>query len=260
MNSQTIQSFHVKGLWNEKDVVWDHINSDMNILVGINGSGKTTLLNLMYAYYYDPKTFRNIRWNNVSANPEAGDLSLPPAIYIRNLDIPTKRKDESPLLLALEEAVYQNKKSSSFFSYRMKMIDYPDQYHTILQRIDKFTKLVNEMFIETGKKMQVRDSQFYFKNANGNVCELKDLSSGEKQLLLILLRVFLMEQKPGIVFLDEPEISLHIGWQQQLLDILVELGRGNLQFFVTTHSPSMFGRGWGNKVVYMEDIVKPANQ
>ena len=49
MNSNYIQSFFVKGLWDEKDVCWENINPDMNILVGINGSGKTTLMNIMYA-------------------------------------------------------------------------------------------------------------------------------------------------------------------------------------------------------------------
>lgn len=142
-----------------------------------------------------------------------------------------------------------------FFSYRMKMIDYPERYEEIKTNIASFQQLVDQMFTETGKTMIVKDSQMMFETSKGNICELKDLSSGEKQLLLILLRVFLLERKPSVVFMDEPEISLHIGWQQQLLDVLVKLNP-NAQFIVTTHSPSMFGRGWGDKVVYMEDIVK----
>lgn len=141
--------------------------------------------------------------------------------------------------------------------YRIKMIDYPDRYDEIQNRIQQLHQLVNEMFAETGKRMVLRDGKLLFETPKGNVCQLQDLSSGEKQLLLILLRVFLLEEKFAVVFLDEPEISLHIGWQQQLLDTLTALNP-NAQFFVTTHSPSMFGRGWGNKVIYMEDIVKPA--
>jgi predicted ATP-dependent endonuclease of OLD family len=43
-----------------------------------------------------------------------------------------------------------------------------------------------------------------------------------------------LEEKPAVVFMDEPEISLHIGWQQQLLDVLTSLN-SNAQFFITTH-------------------------
>lgn len=257
MSDHYIQSFYVKDLWNEKDVCWENINPDMNILVGINGSGKTTLMNIMYAYYCDEKTLKKMKWTDVHATPAANQWEQPEMVYVRNLDVPTRRKDESPLLLELEQAVFQNKKSPSFFSYRMKMIDYPEHYEEIKENIARLQQLIDQMFAETGKKMVVKDSQMTFKTSSGNVCELKDLSSGEKQLLLILLRVFLLEKKPAVIFMDEPEISLHIGWQQQLLDVLVRLNP-NAQFFVTTHSPSMFGRGWGDKVVYMEDIVKNA--
>ena len=140
----------------------------------------------------------------------------------------------------------------------MKMLDYPERYDEIRKNIEKFEQLVNRMFSETGKTMQIKDSQLMFKTEKGHFCELNDLSSGEKQLLLILLRVFLLEEKPAVVFMDEPEISLHIGWQQQLLDVLTSLN-SNAQFFITTHSPSIFGRGWGDKVVYMEDIIKSAD-
>lgn len=255
MNSKGIKAFYVKGLWDEKDVCWEGINPDMNILVGINGSGKTTLVNLMYAYYRDAKSLGKIKYAELYGTPTAGQLRETEVVYVRNLDVPTRRKEESPLLQELENAVYQNKSNTSLFSYRMKMIDYPERYDEIQNHIRQFQQLVDELFAETGKKMIIRDGRLFFETAKGNVCELKDLSSGEKQMLLILLRVFLLEGQSAIVFLDEPEISLHIGWQQQLLDTLVALNT-EAQFFVTTHSPSMFGRGWGDKVVYMEDIVK----
>lgn len=258
MNNNIIKAFRVKGLWGEKDVLWENIHPDMNILVGINGSGKTTLANLMYAYWWDTKALGKIKYAEVNGNPSAGNLATKEAVYVRNLDVPTRRKEESPLLLELENAVYQNKSANSLFSYRMKMIDYPERYDEIQSRIQQLQKLVDQMFVETGKTMVIRDGKLYFETPKGNDIQLTDLSSGEKQLLLILLRVFLLEEKPAVVFLDEPEISLHIGWQQQLLDVLTALNP-NAQFFVTTHSPSMFGRGWGDKVVYMEDIVKNAD-
>ncbi len=46
-----IRDIEIKGLWGIKDILWENLFPDVNILVGINGSGKTTLLNMMEAYY-----------------------------------------------------------------------------------------------------------------------------------------------------------------------------------------------------------------
>ena len=254
MNEGYIKAFTVKGLWGEKDVQWLSINPDMNILVGINGSGKTTLMNLMYAYYCDSKALKKVKYDRIYASPEKEQEDLPEMIYVRNLDVPTRRKDESPLLQELNLAVFQNRNANSFFNYRMKMLDYPERKNEISERIMQFEELINRLFAETEKVMAIKDGQLLFRTKSGHLCQIEDLSSGEKQLLLILLRVFLLEEKQAVIFMDEPEISLHIGWQQQLLDVLTALNK-NAQFFLTTHSPSMFGRGWGDKVIYMEDII-----
>ena len=58
-----------------------------------------------------------------------------------------------------------------------------------------------------------------------------------------------------VVFLDEPEISLHVGWQYELINMLTALNP-SAQFIITTHSPSIFADGWGDKIMYMEDITQ----
>ena len=73
-------------------------------------------------------------------------------------------------------------------------------------------------------------------------------------MLLLLLRVFLLEEKESVVLIDEPENSLDISWQYKLIDLLVKLNQ-NAQCFITTHSPSIFGNGWGDKIIYMEDVT-----
>ena len=55
------------------------------------------------------------------------------------------------------------------------------------------------------------------------------------------------------IFLDEPEVSLHISWQRQIIDVIQKLNP-QTQLFITSHSPSIFSSGWGDKVVYFEDI------
>ena len=63
------------------------------------------------------------------------------------------------------------------------------------------------------------------------------LSSGEKQMLSFLC--YNAFNKNTLVFIDEPELSLHVDWQSLLLTTLLEQSTGN-QFFVATHSPFIY--------------------
>ena len=100
-----------------------------------------------------------------------------------------------------------------------------------------------ELLLENGDRMVTE----------GTYVRLEQLSSGEKQILLILTSVFLQEEKPTILLMDEPEISLHISWQDRLISLIRELNP-NCQLIVTTHSPNIFASGWEDKVVFVQDL------
>ena len=80
------------------------------------------------------------------------------------------------------------------------------------------------------------------------------LSSGEKQILAILLTVLVQDNKPYVLFMDEPEVSLHVDWQQQLIDLILGLNP-NVQIILTTHSPAVIMNGWMDKVTEVSDII-----
>ena len=67
------------------------------------------------------------------------------------------------------------------------------------------------------------------------------LSSGEKQILILLTEALLTVDEPVVYIADEPELSLHVSWQEKLLESLVELG-GQIQMIVATHSPDIVGK------------------
>ena len=64
--------------------------------------------------------------------------------------------------------------------------------------------------------------------------ESDKLSAGEKQMLSFFCYNTFSENTA--IFIDEPELSLHVDWQRLLLPTLLEQETGN-QFFVATHSP-----------------------
>ena len=80
------------------------------------------------------------------------------------------------------------------------------------------------------------------------------LSSGEKQLIVLLFTVFLQEKQPFILLLDEPEISLHFFWADKLIATILNLNP-YCQLFIATHSEGIISEGWSSKIWYMEDIL-----
>ncbi len=67
----------------------------------------------------------------------------------------------------------------------------------------------------------------------------EQLSSGEKQMLSFLCYNAFM--KNSTIFIDEPELSLHVDWQRLLFPTLLKQGTGN-QFIVATHSPMIYSK------------------
>ena len=119
---------------------------------------------------------------------------------------------------------------------------------------DLFISIVNEMFTETGKHINIDNSQLEFVlDEGGKHISMYDLSSGEKQLLYILMTVLMEEQKDYILLMDEPEISLHVDWQEKLIDKILLLNP-NCQLVIATHAPSLLLRGWHSFVSNISDL------
>ena len=76
----------------------------------------------------------------------------------------------------------------------------------------------------------------------------------EKQILAILLTVLVEDNKNYVLFMDEPEVSLHVDWQKRLIDLILELNP-NVQIILTTHSPAVIMNGWVDHVTEVSEIT-----
>jgi putative ABC transporter, ATP-binding protein len=224
--------------------LWDKYNvsftphPDVNIIVGINGSGKTTLLTEIEKAVKD------------AVIDDGGCIYIP---SVDNLIAKDGRKKSTALSQYLDSYIYDMKSGPSLMYYRMSMIDASASVQNrVKERVNKLLNIVNGLFKETGKKIEIEGNKFII-YSDGDILPLYSLSSGEKQLLLILLMVFLTDEKDSVILIDEPENSLDISWQYKLINLLVDLNP-DAQFFITTHSPSIFGDGWGDRIIYMEDV------
>ena len=99
-----------------------------------------------------------------------------------------------------------------------------------------------------------RDKNEIYFDSLGEIIPCYKLSSGEKQMLIILLSVLVQNHRPYVLFMDEPEVSLHIEWQQRLVGLVRDLNP-KAQIILTTHSPAVIMDGWADCVTDVEDIV-----
>ena len=73
----------------------------------------------------------------------------------------------------------------------------------------------------------------------------KHLSSGEQQILALLYKLLFNVKPDTLILIDEPELSLHVAWQQEFLkdlqDIIKFVG---FDVLIATHSPQIIHDRW----------------
>lgn len=108
--------------------------------------------------------------------------------------------------------------------------------------IDRFLDLINRFLEQTGKKIEVSSRGRLLVRFVGAVepKEIYALSSGERQLVVMLAHLSLNKRlaDSGVFIVDEPELSLHIGWQEQFVSA-IRKANPNVQMILATHSPAI---------------------
>ena len=265
-----IKRIEIKGMWGRKNISWD-LRPDVNILSGVNGIGKSTILNnsVRSLTLLEGGALTNDLQEGVSFIFAPED-----ATYI-NFDV--IRSFDRPLINSglLEKIGNQNVKTEldwQLYQLQRRYLDYQvnignriiemltsgdSEQHTQAAEVSKpktkFQDLIDELFNDTGKKINRKSNEILFEQ-DGDELTPYQLSSGEKQMLVILLTVLVQDNQHCSLFMDEPEISLHIEWQQKLIS-LIRVLNPNVQIILTTHSPAVIMNGWVDTVTEVSDIT-----
>lgn len=271
-----IQSIEIKALWKGgRHIIW-HLQPDVNILSGINGVGKSTIIN------HSARTLAEIDRDEIVPKeaPQGVTIKLMPegASYIkfdviRSFDRPLLHSD---LLEKLSDSRVKTELDWQIYRLQKRFLDYQvnignriielltsgdpdDQMKAAEVSAPKkqFQDMIDELFADTNKKIDRQSNEIQFVQTNGNgtteMITPYQLSSGEKQMLAILLTVLVENREPYALLMDEPEISLHIDWQQRLIDLIRQLNP-NAQIILSTHSPALIMDGWMSNVTEVGDI------
>lgn len=104
------------------------------------------------------------------------------------------------------------------------------------------------------KRFSLDDRGLKIVDLRDNTINVEKLSSGEKQLLILLTETLLQKERQHVFLADEPELSLHIEWQRNIIPSAKKINP-NAQIIVATHSPEIAG-GYKSSIIDMREIVK----
>lgn len=121
-------------------------------------------------------------------------------------------------------------------------------FRSLLDRVQLLRKIVNSRFLFQELTID-RDRGFRFITETGREIGADSLSSGEQHELVLVYDLLFNVSPETTVLIDEPELSLHVSWQQQFLDDIVQISDlASLRFIVATHSPQII-HTWTDRMV-----------
>lgn len=263
-----IEQVEIESLWSgRRHVEWE-LDRKVNILSGINGVGKSTILNKLVKSVGITGDIYNHLLKGVHIKVNPADATHIRFDVIRSFDRPLLNAD----MLSEVGANLVTELDWQLFKLQRKFLDYqvnignriisalqsgePDaavKAQQLSEPKKKFQDLIDDLFSDTGKKIIRTENEIRFTQI-GETLHPYQLSSGEKQMLVILLTVLIEDNLPYVLFMDEPEVSLHIEWQKRLIDLILDLNP-NVQIILTTHSPAVIMNGWMDNVTEVSDIT-----
>jgi predicted ATP-binding protein involved in virulence len=135
-------------------------------------------------------------------------------------------------------------------------------FQKLHQKIDLFESILKEKILAFKKVIIDRNSGFYFESLNGDPIDRNMLSSGEQNQVVLLFNLIFDLATQKVILIDEPEISLHVAWQQTFLDSLKKIQKINKyeKVIIATHSPQVISKNWVLTFDLFESLTKKNKQ
>ena len=267
-----INKIEISSLWSgHKHIVWQ-LRPDVNVLSGHNGAGKSTILNRLVQHLRTVPTTGDLQGTGrlgVKIDFDPSDATGIHYDVIRSFDRQMVNFENSG---SITDARIVTELDWQLYLIQRRYLDYqvnvgnrmialltsgdPEAREKATEAANlktRFQDMVDELFAETGKRIDRQSNELQFIQYNEKLPPYL-LSSGEKQILLILLTALTEDQEHYVLFMDEPEASLHFEWQKRLISLVRELNP-NAQIMLTTHSPALIMHGWEDAVTEVGDIT-----
>ncbi len=153
---------------------------------------------------------------------------------------------------------YTESYSQALYVYLKDTKQKLEVFDDIVARLDLFTEIVNKKL--NYKKVVISNEHglIVLKEDNSEL-ETSKLSSGEQQIIVLYYELIFGVKDKLMLLIDEPEISLHVAWQRELMQDLhkiINLKNGNLNLLISTHAPQVIDNNWNLVIDLGEEYAK----
>lgn len=112
-------------------------------------------------------------------------------------------------------------------------------FDSLFEKIHLLTTIINKHFLY--KRMSIsKDRGFVFTTSRDEELPLENLSSGEQHELVLFFELLFRVEPGSLILIDEPELSLHVMWQREFLENILEVARlSDIDILIATHAPAI---------------------
>ena len=245
------------------------------VLAGVNGSGKTTILEQILNNYL--KIVTQYEVPNKGKRGSSRTIRCPQDIKSeRGLDFLDKKQlniKNGDYFIYFPSGIDDTKKVADefvkTFYFYLKEKDYRSS--EITEYFNKYMKdILNDLDIGFKYSHLDKEDNVWFTGSDSHgyyytdqdkskktLFTIDELSTGQKTLLSKILYIYFKDYKDKVILIDEPELSLHPKWQNQILSVYEKLAEKNeCQIIIATHSPHIIGSA---KPKYLR-VLKKVNE
>ena len=116
-------------------------------------------------------------------------------------------------------------------------------FDDLYARVNTFVRIANARLLY--KQVSVSQEGLRVSNSDGSNLELEMLSSGEQHEIVLLFDLLFGTKENTLILVDEPELSLHVAWQREMLRDLQEMAElSDFRALLATHSPQIIDGRW----------------
>ena len=151
------------------------------------------------------------------------------------------QQDEGPLVPVI--AAVDESKRGVLAVYAADALTKLTVFDDLYNRVDALKTIANARFIY--KKVPVSNRGLEVFASDGSKLDLEMLSSGEQHELVLLYDLLFGMAENSLILIDEPELSLHVAWQDEILNDLHEMAElSDFRVLLATHSPQVIRDRW----------------
>lgn len=172
------------------------------------------------------------RVNNLSASQKEYSID--------RLGLSRERWDKKKLIKIIKDSKADQNKLTIIASYIEVLESRNNERLSLAERLLTFETQLNEFLLD--KKIIIENEEFKINSTNKKQDLLNEnqLSTGEYHLLYLTVLALCTKVKGTVIAIDEPEMSMHIGWQRKLVNTLIKISsKASPQMIFATHSPDI---------------------